>query len=366
MWNSNVTSTTSSISEQPSAPEGRQRYPGSKTNLSTAPHTLRFSDQEQVGDRMDATFRGNILGMKTNSCGGAEVNRIDFKHTNNSPFGGLSSVNPFSFFSGSFSLSPNPTGPAFSTVTSQYVVFRRIGCLSRSVVDRGAPRSTSIVAPDHWSRRTAEKDFHALSWRVGTVYNPFPNFAIYGQYATAVDPVGNLITLATTQKDFVLSSGKQTEVGVKHAFWNGRGEWTLAGYEIVKNNLLARDPNNPAVTVQIGQQSSRGIEATMGMVLDYGWRIDANTALLHAQFDDFVQSVGGKAVNFAAMYPTTCHSKISNVWLTRHSRAAGRSTASAVVGGLVDNANTLKRSMSSSTWRCNGSPSEHDHDGTRL
>ena len=43
-----------------------------------------------------------------------------------------------------------------------------------------------------------------MSWRVGTVYNPFPNFAIYGQYATAVDPVGNLITLPAliVQREF--------------------------------------------------------------------------------------------------------------------------------------------------------------------
>ncbi len=89
------------------------------------------------------------------------------------------------------------------------------------------------------------KSFSATSWRVGTVYNPVKDLALYGQYSTAVDPVGNLITLATTQKDFQLSTGKQAEIGIKQSFWQGRGEWTLAGYQIVKNNLLSRDPNNP-------------------------------------------------------------------------------------------------------------------------
>jgi hypothetical protein len=74
---------------------------------------------------------------------------------------------------------------------------------------------------------------------------------------------------STGPRQFQLSTGKQTEVGLK-LFCNGRCEWTLAGYEIVKNNLLAMDPNNPAVTDQIGQQSSRGVGRQSGLVLDGG------------------------------------------------------------------------------------------------
>jgi iron complex outermembrane recepter protein len=69
---------------------------------------------------------------------------------------------------------------------------------------------------------------------------------------------------STGARQFQLSTGKRTEVGAK-LFCNGRSEWTLAGYEIVENNLLAMDPNNPAVTDQIGQQPSRGVEASVGL-----------------------------------------------------------------------------------------------------
>ena len=110
-------------------------------------------------------------------------------------------------------------------------------------------------------------------------------------------PVGGLITASNANAKFELSTGKQAEIGVKKSFWGGRGEWTVAGYQIVKNNLLARDPNNPGQVVQVGQQSSVGIEATLGLVLDHGWRSDANTALRKAKDDNFVQSVGGVAVN---------------------------------------------------------------------
>jgi iron complex outermembrane receptor protein len=305
-----------------------------------------FHNQQQVGDRMDVTFRGHVLGMKNEFVAGFDVNRIDFAHTNNSPYSGTSSVNPWSFDPGVF-LSPIPTVPSFSSVTNQYALFAedRLSLTDQWTLIGGVRQDdpvinrTDLVTPANGF----VKSFSATSWRVGTVYNPVKDLALYGQYSTAVDPVGNLITLATTQKDFQLSTGKQAEVGIKQSFWQGRGEWTLAGYQIVKNNLLARDPNNPALTQQIGQQSSRGVEASIGLVLDYGWRIDANTAWLRAKYDDFVQSVNGVAVNFAGNVPVNVPQQVSNVWLTWAFAPNWSVNGGVQIVGktFADNANTL-------------------------
>ena len=305
-----------------------------------------FHNQQQVGDRMDATFRGHVLGLKNEFVAGFDVNRIDFTHTNNSPFSGTSSVNSWSFDPGVF-LSPIPTVPSFSSVTNQYALFAedRLWLTDQWTLIGGVRQDeptinrTDLITPANGF----VKSFSATSWRVGTVYNPVKDIALYGQYSTAVDPVGNLITLATTQKDFQLSTGKQAEIGIKQSFWNGRGEWTLAGYQIVKNNLLARDPNNPAVTQQIGQQSSRGVEASIGLVLDHGWRIDANTAWLRAKYDDFVQSVNGTAVNFAGNVPVNVPQQVSNIWLTWAFAPNWQVNGGVQIVGktFADNANTL-------------------------
>ncbi|SDP23961.1 TonB-dependent siderophore receptor [Afipia sp. GAS231] len=305
-----------------------------------------FHNQQQVGDRMDATFRGHVLGLKNEFVAGFDVNRIDFTHTNNSPFSGTSSVNPWSFDPGVF-LSPIPTVPSFNTVTNQYALFAedRLSLTDQWTLIGGVRQDepvinrTDLITPANGF----VKSFSATSWRVGTVYNPVKDLALYGQYSTAVDPVGNLITLATTQKDFQLSTGKQAEIGIKQSFWQGRGEWTLAGYQIVKNNLLARDPNNPALTQQIGQQSSRGVEASIGLVLDHGWRIDANTAWLRAKYDDFVQSVNGVAVNFAGNVPVNVPQQVSNVWLTWAFAPNWSVNGGVQIVGktFADNANTL-------------------------
>jgi len=162
-----------------------------------------------------------------------------------------------------------------------------------------------------------ETSLSGVSWRAGVVYTPITDLALYAQYATAVDPVTNLISLSATQKSFQLATGKQIEAGIKQSFWGGRGEWTLAGYQIVKNNLLVPDPSNPAgLALQVGQQSSRGVEASIGLALNDGWRVDANLALLRARYDNFSQLVNGRLVSYAGNVPRNVPEQVSNVWLT--------------------------------------------------
>ncbi|HXQ04058.1 MAG TPA: TonB-dependent receptor, partial [Bradyrhizobium sp.] len=216
-----------------------------------------FHNQQQTGDRMDATFRGHVLGMTNEFVAGFDANRIDFAHTNNSPFSGASSVNPVNFDPGPF-LSPIATVPSFGSVTNQYALFAedRLSVTDQfSLVggvrqDQPAIARTDLITPANGF----EKSFSATSWRAGAVYAPVKDLAFYGQFSTAVDPVGNLITLTLPNKDFQLATGKQAEIGVKQSFWGGRGEWTLAGYRIVKNNLLTPDPNDPTKVQQVGQQ----------------------------------------------------------------------------------------------------------------
>lgn len=309
-----------------------------------------FHDQQQIGDRMDATFRGHVLGMKNEFVAGFDINRIDFAHTNNSPNTATSTVGLYDFNPGIF-LSSKATVPAFKSVTNQYGLFAedrlsltdQLSVVSGVRLDKPTIERTDLIAPAN----SFDKSFDAPSWRTGVVYSPVKDLSFYGQYSTAVDPVSNLITLTLPNKDFQLSTGKEVEIGVKQSFWAGRGEWTLAGYQIVKNNLLARDPTNPSnlVAQQIGQQSSRGVEATIVLLLDHGWRIDANTAWLRAKYDDFAQVVGGVAVNYAGNVPVNVPQNVSNVWLTWAFASDWSVNGGVQIVGktFADNANTLSR-----------------------
>jgi len=281
-----------------------------------------FHDQKQSGNRMDATFSGHILGLANQFVAGFDVNHIEFFHTNNSPYGGASSVNPDVFDAGSFFATTTATTPGFNSIVNQYALFAedrlsltdQLSLVTGVRYDRPEVDRTDYKTPAN----SFETTLSGTSWRAGLVYEPIKNLAFYGQYAVGVDPVSNLISLSTSQKTFQLATGKQTEIGVKQSFWGGRGEWTLAGYEIVKTGLTIPDPSNPSagLALQIGQQSSRGVEGTIGLALNDGWRVDANLALLRARYDNNSQVVGGKVVSYNGNVPVNVPQQVSNVWLT--------------------------------------------------
>jgi len=278
-----------------------------------------FHDENQAGNRMDTTFKGHVLGFENEFVAGFDVNRIDFTHINNSPYSGSSSVSPFAVNTGwgSFFATMAPTTPGFNAIVNQYSLFTedrlkltdQLSLVTGARLDRPDVDRTDYKTPSN----SFETQLSGTSWRAGLVYTPVKDLAFYGQYAVGVDPVTNIISLSATQQNFQLATGKQTEIGVKQSFWNGRGEWTLAGYQIVKNDLLTADPNNPnGPALQVGQQSSRGVEASVGLALTGGWRIDANLALLRARYDNFSQGL----VSYAGNVPTNVPQQVSNIWLT--------------------------------------------------
>lgn len=309
-----------------------------------------FHDQTQLGTRTDVTLRGHLLGFRNEFVAGFDVNQITFAHVNNSPYGGQTSVPPLGFDPGLFAATTSPTTPGFHSLTNQYALFAedRLMLTDQLALVSGVrfDRPTVSRVDDRNAANNFETSLSGTSWRAGLVYTPVENLAVYGQYATAVDPVGNLITLPVSQKNFQLATGRQVEVGVKQSFWGGRGEWTLAAYDIVKANLLTPDPGNIAgPPLQVGQQSSRGIEASLGLALNDAWRVDANVALLRARYDTFAAVAGGKLVNYAGNVPTNVPQQVGNVWVTWTFAPDWSAHAGVqMVGSMYsDNANTLQR-----------------------
>lgn len=258
-------------------------------------------DQEQVGDRVAVAIQHELGGLKNRFLAGADVNHIDFKHTNNSPYGGSSTVDPYAFLPGAF-MSPVATIPGLESRTNQGSLFVEdhlalspawalVGGVRHDRVDL---RRTDLRTP----ASSFDETYGYTNYRGGVVYTVTPTLSLYAQHATAADPVGgSLITTSTAQKDWELTKSRQFEIGLKQSFWGQRGEWSLTGYRLVKKNLLSRDATNPALTVQIGQQSTEGLEAAAAADLGHGWRITGNAAWLRAEYDDFAESVSGTLVS---------------------------------------------------------------------
>lgn len=303
-------------------------------------------DQSQAGNTTDMVVKGGLFGLDNAVSVGFDINSTDFTHTNNTYTGSAPSVDLYNPVPGLFA-SPVPTIPRYRTEARQYALFAedRLRLTGKWSVLAGLRYDHADLARDDLvaSRQAFERTFTNVGWRLGTVYQATPALAFYGQYAKAADPIGALLFLSTANSKFDNASGRQLEIGVKHAF-AAAGEWTLALYDISKTNLLTRDSANPSQSLQVGERSSRGIEATVMAALAPGWRIEANAALLRARFEDFNESVGGQAVSRAGNTPPDVPRRLANVWLNWDFLPAWTASAGLRYVGErnADNANTLK------------------------
>ena len=280
-------------------------------------------NQEQVGDRQTFTFKHTLFGLDSQTVTGVEYNRIRFRLASNSPFedtftnGQPIDVNhpaPGQFASN------DPFKPLFATTTKTVAGFaeNRLQLTDQLSLITGIRRDYAHVDRDDLrTGAQSDKTLTGNNWKAGLVYAITPDTSIYGQYSTSTDGVGGLISLSPSQQQFDLSTAKQTEIGVKQAFWDQRGEWTLAAYHIVKKKLLTDVPGDPNLKQQVGQQSSRGLEASLDLQLPYAWALQANAALVHAQYDDFKQDVDGIQVSRDGNRPVDVPRRTANLWLSK-------------------------------------------------
>jgi len=280
-------------------------------------------NQEQVGDRQTFTFKHTLFGLDSQTVAGVEYNLIRFRLASNTPFkdvledGQPIDINhpaPAAFDSQS------AFSPVFATTTKTVAGFaeNRLQLTDQLSLITGIRRDYAHVDRDDLrTGAQSDKTLTGNNWKAGLVYAITPDTSLYGQYSTSTDGVGGLISLSPGQQQFDLSTAKQTEIGIKQAFWNQRGEWTLAAYHIVKKKLLTDVPGDPDLKQQVGQQSSRGLEASLDLQLPHAWELQANAAIVHAQYDDFKQDVDDVQVSRDGNRPVDVPRRTANLWLSK-------------------------------------------------
>lgn len=304
--------------------------------------------QDQIGDRGDLTVRTPLGGGVENTLlVGFDLNRVTFRHLNNSPYGGSSIVDPFDFEPGGF-ITTVPTTLGFRTLTTQYSVFMEDQLkLNGSVSLVGGFRQDwydlqriDARIPVNGFRR----NYHSTSGRFGVVLNPTVDTALYGSFTVGTDPISTLVTTSNVQKDFGLSPARQFEVGVKQRLLDGRGSASIALFDIEKRRLLTPDPENRLITQQVGKRTSQGVEATLALQLTDAFGIEANGTVLKARFKDFGEIVNGVVIDRAGNTPPGIPTKTANIsanWRVAEPLQA-RVSARFVAPRWTDNANTLR------------------------
>lgn len=326
-----------------------ERYIYNETSglIDRSDNTEIHHEQKQTGLTADAAFDGKLFGLDNKVSVGFDVSASSFQHSNNTYSGTSPSVDPYDPVPGYFH-SDEPTIPRYRNKADQYALFieDRLALTPEWSVLAGLRYDhTKLNRQDLVSdSRAFERTYADFGWRMGTVYDLTPELALYAQYSVAADPVGGMLLLSPANSQFEMSKGKQLEVGLKQSFWEGSGEWTLAAYHIKKSDLLSRDPADPALRIQVGEQSSRGVEASLAVTPARGWRVEANASILRARFDDFQEASGGAVVSRQGNVPPNVAQRLVNVWVSWNFQPGWTAMAGLRYVGkrYADNANSLE------------------------
>lgn len=298
--------------------------------------------QEQIGDRQSFTLQHSLFGLDSQTVVGADYNSIRFVRKHD--FGNtLTDTVPLSGSGGGEYISNDPYRSREANQARQFSLFAesRTQLTERLSLITGVRRDQVHLNRDDLDADTrSDRSLSGDNWRAGLVFAVSEDLSVYGQYATSTEGVSNLLTLNAAQQQWDLSTAKQTEVGIKQMLPEGRGEWTLAAYHIVKKKLLSTDPVNPTLQQQVGQQSSDGIEASLELRLPYDMQLSANAAWVRAEYDEFAS--GGN--DYSGNRPINVPRRSANLWLSkdfgqRFSVGAG---ARYVDSRYADNANTVE------------------------
>lgn len=281
-------------------------------------------DQQQAGNRSDLLFSGQVGGFENRFNIGAEINQIDFTHTNNRPYSGSSSVTVDNVEPGLWEDNVgSTTSRDFDTDTRQQAMFfdNILSLTERLSWVVGGRQDWFDYRRDDDSRSNAQGHFEpeeqfdgkldGFTWRTGLVYQPVETLSLYGQTSTATEAIGSLITLSEAQTALKLTEGRQIELGVKHILWRGRAEYTLAAYHIEKENILSRNPSTQT-TEQIGKQFSQGLEFNSTVQALDNLTIELNLAHLQAEFDEFIT---GDGEDLAGNVPRNIPRTTANLWI---------------------------------------------------
>ncbi len=298
--------------------------------------------QEQIGDRQSFTLQHSLFGLDSQTVVGADYNSIRFvrKHDFDNK---LSDTVPLAGSGGGDYISSDPYRSREANQARQFSLFaeNRTQLSERLSLITGVRRDQVHLDRDNLDNDSrTDRSLSGDNWRAGLVFAVTEDLSLYGQYATSTEGVSNLLTLNPTQQQWDLSTAKQSEVGIKQMLPEGRGEWTLAAYHIVKKKLLSTDPANPTVQQQVGQQSSDGIEATLELRLPYDVQLSANAAWVRAEFDEFASGSN----DYSGNRPTNVPRRSANLWLSKDfdQRFTAGAGARYVDSRYADNANTVE------------------------
>ena len=152
------------------------------------------------------------------------------------------------------------------------------------------------------------QDLSETSPRVGLVYQPQSNLALYASVARGFRPNSG-ISLENTA--FAAESSRAVEIGAKYDSAGGKVSTTVALYKIDKKHVLTTNPVNTDYAISAGEVGSKGLEVDVSGEVKPGLRLSAAYA-----YTDAVVTRGDNTIVTGSRFPNVPRQS-ANLLLTR-------------------------------------------------
>jgi iron complex outermembrane recepter protein len=252
-------------------------------------------NQHVYGDNTDMTLNSSFFGMENRFAGSFQISRNDITfaeegNPNTYPFDAVSVVAPDPGVYGAGvpqadyrtnrldtmaiaaedQLKINPMFSLIGGIRFEDFQLSRDGINFDGTVPGGLPFTAN------WT---------PLSYRAAYTFEPVKGLMFYSMYSTAYDPAAAGVFSITPGATLALTSAKIYETGVKHLFWDNRAEWTLAAYDITRNNVYV--PISDTESTLAGEIRTKGIELSGAVKPIDDLKLWGNVALTQARFANF-------------------------------------------------------------------------------
>lgn len=312
--------------------------------------TLITHDHQYWNQRLHLAFDGKVAGLRNRFTLGVEFGKTDFFTVRR--FGTAASADPFNPVRGAF---PADTPANFGTRQNVSADVKAFAVFAEDALNLtpdwllvGGIRfdnfklDRSVLNVTANTTQNYGQDYDAVSWRAGTVYSITPRTQLFAQYNRAVTPLSGLLFMSATNANFKLTTGYSYEAGIKTSLTGSGVELTASAFKIRQDDILTRDPVNPAVVLQGGNLQSKGVEVSLNLPATEDLDIALSGTLLDAEYGQLVEAGGA---NRSGNRPPNVPERLADAVVTWSPKALPITLTGSVRhngGFYTSNANTVR------------------------
>ncbi|WP_404994964.1 TonB-dependent receptor [Cupriavidus pauculus] len=276
-------------------------------------HSNVYREEHGWFNQTDLTQKAEFFGMKHELLYGVEVGQQN-KDLVNYSRANVASVDLF-----------NPVLPVLprlvggTPATSNLGVFKTLGLYTQDMIQFSEQWKALLgVRYDRFEQETIQRlpgqpnlarTDNAWSPRAGLVWQPSKQQSYYLSWSRSFQPSGEAFSLAANNAQLAPETTRNTEVGAKYDFLDGKATTTVSLFRIERTNIKVANATGTAL-IPIGEQRTDGLELSGAAELGGGWRMLAGYAYLDAVVTQSTPALQGKQATL-----TPRHS--GNLWLTK-------------------------------------------------